>query len=68
MLATNTSESETAEEKLRWAFKVYDKDSSGRVSCVNVNLVKWWHNTLRDNWLQGANGYCGKHVWEPGIL
>lgn len=40
MLATNTSENETAEEKLRWAFKVYDKDSSGRVSCVNVDLVK----------------------------
>ena len=36
MLATNTSESETAEEKLRWAFKVYDKDSSGKVSCVNL--------------------------------
>lgn len=36
MLATNTSENETAEEKLRWAFKVYDKDSSGKVSCVNL--------------------------------
>ena len=31
MLATNSSENETAEEKLRWAFKVYDKDSSGKV-------------------------------------
>ena len=31
MLATNVSESEeAAEEKLRWAFRLYDKDSSGR--------------------------------------
>ena len=30
MLATNVSESEeAAEEKLRWAFRLYDKDSSG---------------------------------------
>ena len=33
MLATNVSESEeAAEEKLRWAFRLYDKDSSGRSS------------------------------------
>ena len=32
MLATNVSESEeAAEEKLRWAFRLYDKDSSGEV-------------------------------------
>ena len=31
MLATNVSESEeAAEEKLRWAFRLYDKDSSGK--------------------------------------
>ena len=34
MLATNTTESETAEEKLRWAFKVYDKDSSGKIYLI----------------------------------
>ena len=32
MLATNTDpDSDPAEEKLRWAFKVYDKDSSGEL-------------------------------------
>ena len=29
MLATNASEANTTEEKLRWAFRLYDKDSSG---------------------------------------
>ena len=29
MLATNASEANTSEEKLRWAFRLYDKDSSG---------------------------------------
>ena len=29
MLATNMSEAGTPEEKLRWAFKMYDKDGSG---------------------------------------
>ena len=29
MLATNVSEANSSEEKLRWAFRMYDKDSSG---------------------------------------
>ena len=29
MLATNLSEAETPDEKLRMAFKMYDKDGSG---------------------------------------
>ena len=29
MLATNMSDTTSAEEKLRWAFKMYDQDSSG---------------------------------------
>ena len=29
MLATNLSEAESTETKLRMAFKIYDKDSSG---------------------------------------
>ena len=29
MLATNMAESGSPEEKLRWAFKMYDKDGSG---------------------------------------
>ena len=31
MLATNMSEASNSEEKLRWAFKMYDKDGSGSV-------------------------------------
>ena len=31
MLATNLSESGTPEDKLRWAFKMYDKDGSGQI-------------------------------------
>ena len=31
MLATNMSEASNSEEKLRWAFKMYDKDGSGTV-------------------------------------
>ena len=31
MLATNISEAGNSEEKLRWAFKMYDKDGSGTV-------------------------------------
>ena len=29
MLATIVSEENSSEEKLRWAFRMYDKDSSG---------------------------------------
>jgi hypothetical protein len=29
MLATNMSDATSSEEKLRWAFKMYDQDSSG---------------------------------------
>ena len=31
MLATNMSDATSSEEKLRWAFKMYDQDSSGEV-------------------------------------
>ena len=31
MLATNMSEANNSEEKLRWAFKMYDKDGSGSI-------------------------------------
>ena len=46
MLATNMAESGSPEEKLRWAFKMYDKDGSGEYQL----LVVWqlycfcWHS------------------------
>ena len=40
MLATNVSESEeAAEEKLRWAFRLYDKDSSGGITLYLTNVT-----------------------------
>ena len=40
MLATNVSESEeAAEEKLRWAFRLYDKDSSGVITLHLTNVT-----------------------------
>ena len=30
MLATTMSEARSPEEKLRWAFRLYDKDGSGK--------------------------------------
>ena len=36
MLATNMSDATSSEEKLRWAFKMYDQDSSGEIWIVRV--------------------------------
>ena len=38
MLATNLSEAESTEAKLRMAFRLYDKDSSGDVLDLNLNF------------------------------
>ena len=35
MLATDMTSSGSTEEKLRWAFKMYDEDGSGIVSSSN---------------------------------
>ena len=41
MLATNVSESEeAAEEKLRWAFRLYDKASSGNSPLDILPLIQ----------------------------
>ena len=37
MLATDMTASGSPEEKLRWAFKMYDKDGSGALH-LNANL------------------------------
>ena len=38
MLATNLSEAETPDEKLRMAFKMYDKDGSGAGQNVHEGI------------------------------
>ena len=38
MLATDMTASGSPEEKLRWAFKMYDKDGSGCGTCPDCNL------------------------------
>ena len=47
MLATDMTGSGTPEEKLRWAFRMYDKDNSGETysieKCQN-NWYKMWIN------------------------
>ena len=42
MLATNTGDTESAEEKLRWAFRLYDKDSSGVLESFMWFSMKSW--------------------------
>ena len=39
MLATNMSEAGSPEEKLRWAFKMYDRDGSGKIFDI-LNVTK----------------------------
>ena len=41
MLATNMSEAGSPEEKLRWAFKMYDRDGSGIIFDI-LNVIKIW--------------------------
>ena len=36
VLATNLTTAGSAEEKLRWAFKLYDKDESGQFCCFTT--------------------------------
>ena len=39
MMATDMTASGTPEEKLRWAFKMYDKDGSGQLKKHNNLLL-----------------------------
>ena len=41
MLATNLSEANGPDDKLRMAFKMYDKDSSGDLNIISLLLVLW---------------------------
>ena len=56
MLATDMTGSGTPEEKLRWAFRMYDKDNSGETyfigKCQN-NCYKIWIAICRNNRNEG---------------
>ena len=61
MLATDMTSSGSPEEKLRWAFKMYDKDASGSIELREmVEIV----STLYD--MEGVGG-VGIKVW-PVVL
>ena len=49
MLATNMAESGSPEEKLRWAFKMYDKDGSGGFLEKISNIPKKYSNMILRN-------------------
>ena len=49
MLATNMAESGSPEEKLRWAFKMYDKDGSGGFLKGISNISKKYSNMILRN-------------------
>ena len=51
MMATDMTASGSPEEKLRWAFKMYDKDGSGGL--VKKHLVK-----IRPTFLSVSFGTC----------
>ena len=51
MLATNLSEAEGTEAKLRMAFRLYDKDSSG-VKMLWQGLIWWSRSTRWSRWSQ----------------
>ena len=61
MLATDMTSSGSPEEKLRWAFKMYDKDASGSIELREmVEIV----STLYD--MEGVGG-VGMRLW-PVVL
>ena len=53
MLATDMTSSGSPEEKLRWAFKMYDKDGSGEWSIIRFSLV---HRLSRVDRTEGDGG------------
>ena len=38
VVATNLTTAGSAEDKLRWAFRMYDKDGSGELNSIKLNL------------------------------
>ena len=38
VVATNLTTAGSAEDKLRWAFRMYDKDGSGKLNSIKLNL------------------------------
>ena len=43
MLATDMTSSGSPEEKLRWAFKMYDKDASGKIVEYHLPALIYGH-------------------------
>ena len=41
MLLSDSTVSATIEEKLRWAFMIYDKDVSGNYCMIKVIILPW---------------------------
>ena len=39
MIATDMTSCGTPDEKLRWAFKMYDEDGSGIMHCTFINFI-----------------------------
>ena len=37
VVATNLTTAGSAEDKLRWAFRMYDKDGSGELNSIKLN-------------------------------
>ena len=46
MLATQPRDESCSEEKLRWAFRIYDRDSSGQLP--RISLFNIHKNTSKD--------------------
>ena len=57
MLATDMTASGSPEEKLRWAFKMYDKDGSGQKPAVFKSFLSF-RFLLIDSCLAGLSCNC----------
>ena len=60
MIATDMTSCGSTEEKLRWAFKMYDEDGSGKYWNVQYQIIKM---QLRKYWKEGAEGNLICIIW-----
>ena len=62
MIATDMTTGGSLEERLRWAFKMFDKDGSGKV----LIITKWWalvRALVRENWEARNGGDYFNIIW-----